>query len=220
MGKSKKGKEEKFIPVEKIVQGLNNIESQLASASSVENLEKIKLALIKLFNHMKNKSNVENLNEKRIELLKECNLNIQFLNRDDDIWTLFKQHHVQQAYDNSILTLKVMNEHPQRYLIKTWVRNISVQTMTKIADLATSHPAEQDRRKRLKMKVQRAQQPQLEENQNTILNPEESTGNTSKAFPSPSFQVAPSPTQNTFRPQNSENSLNPFGDHERPFPPS
>lgn len=204
MGKKKKVKDQAPTPnFEKITKGLENLQAQLAKARNLENLEKIKFTLIKLFDQLKTNPNTDDLNEKRIEMLKECNLNLQFLDRDENIWVLFKQHQVQQAYDQSIFTLKTMNEHPQRYWIKPWVRNIVTQTMQKIADLVTSLPTGQHQH------IQKTEKGQ------TFVNPWEGT-----VAPLPekssSISALTPPTQETFRPKDSQQ---PFEDHTSPFSP-
>ncbi|MHA1744888.1 MAG: hypothetical protein ACTSWW_02745 [Promethearchaeota archaeon] len=204
MGKKKKVKDQAPSPnFEKIIKGLENLQAQLAKARNLENLERIKFTLIKLFDQLKTNPNTDELNEKRVELLKECNLNLQFLDRDENIWVLFKQHQVHQAYDQSILMLKTMNDHPQRYWIKPWVRNIATQTMQKIADLVTSLPAGEHQH------IQKPEQGQ------TFVNPREGTV---APFPhkSSSISALPSPTQETFRPKDSQQ---PFEDRISPFPP-
>lgn len=202
MGKKKKAKKQAPAPnFEKIRRGLGNLQAQLAKSNNQENLEKIKFTLIKLYDQLKTNPNTDDLNEKRIELLKECNLNLQILDRDENVWTLIKQHHVQQAYDQSIFTLKMMNEHPQRYWIKSWVGNIAIQTMQKIAELATSLPINQKNHM------------QQKEVGHTFINPGEGSA---ISLPKTAFSTPARTSQDTLRPKDLQQQ---FDKKSTPFSP-
>ncbi|MHA1674908.1 MAG: hypothetical protein ACTSYI_14930 [Promethearchaeota archaeon] len=117
--------------LEKFRKGLNNI-------TTYEEFEKLKKGLIKLYEKTKKTPALLELDQNRIEILKICNLNLQFLNLDEDVWQLFSQGKIEEAYELVINGYATMNSHPDRNLIHDWVRGTLHTSLEKIADIESS----------------------------------------------------------------------------------
>ncbi len=136
MGKAKK-KKKAFAKAEyrsllmKFRKGLNLI-------TTYEEFEKMKKGLIKLYEATKKTPALLELDPIRIEILKICNLNLQFLNLDEDVWQFFSQGKIEEAYELVINGYATMNSHPDRNLIQDWVRNTLHTSLEKIANIESS----------------------------------------------------------------------------------
>ncbi|MHA1518688.1 MAG: hypothetical protein ACTSRK_00765 [Promethearchaeota archaeon] len=134
MGRSKKKKEKVFTrleyksTLEKFRKGLNFI-------TTYEEFEKLKQGIIKLYDVVKKNSALLELEPLRIEILKTCNLNIRFLNLDEDVWQLFSSGKIEEAYELVINGYATMNSHPDRNLLHDWVRNTLHTSLEKIANI-------------------------------------------------------------------------------------
>ena len=119
--------------------------------TTYEEFEKLKTGLIKLYEPVKNNPALREYDPIRIEILKICNLNLQFLNLDEDVWQFFSQGKIEEAFELVINGYATMNSHPDRDLIHDWVRNTLHISLEKIAnienakkDLAKNQPSSKE----------------------------------------------------------------------------
>lgn len=75
-----------------------------------------------MFEASKNNPALHNLEPFRITLFKTCNLNLQFLNLNEDVWDLFSQGKIEDAYNLILKGVGSMNNHPDREYLHGWVR--------------------------------------------------------------------------------------------------
>lgn len=141
---SKKRKEKGLISGVEMHSALSRLTSRISSIGTKSEFDKTKVELIKLFSKIKQNPFLQEFDAQRIELLKECNINIQFLNRDEDVWNLISRGNLEDAYEEIIATTKAISDHPDRHHIKSWVSSQIRDSLRKIADLATSIPKKKE----------------------------------------------------------------------------
>ncbi|MHA1794521.1 MAG: hypothetical protein ACTSUK_00285 [Promethearchaeota archaeon] len=156
-----KKKVKKGISLQDYRSNLQKIKKLIDSAQNLEELEVLKLSLIKLYEKGKSYPKIQELEPFRITLFKTCNLNIQFLNLENDVWYMFSQGKISEAYELILKGVGTMNTHPDREYIHDWVKNKIIKTLEKIAEIATEQKKTPS--------IPPSSQP-LEENP-TILNP-------------------------------------------------
>lgn len=137
---SKKRKEKGLISGQEMHSALNRLASRISNINTKSEFDKTKLDLIKLYTKIKQNPKLIEFDNQRVELLRECNINIQFLNRDEDVWNLFSRGKIEDAYEEIIATTKAISDHPDRYYIKSWVSSQIRESLRKIADLASVRP--------------------------------------------------------------------------------
>ncbi len=115
---------------------LDLAEMVLKAANNKETLEKIKIGLITLFQQVKKNPALQITEPRRIQILKECNLNLQFINYNEDVWDLIHRGFIQQGYEEIIKVMRMVNEHIDRGLLKPWIINKISTSLREIAELA------------------------------------------------------------------------------------
>lgn len=125
---------------------LEKFQKILEDVTSQEEFEKIKQGLIKLYEKVKNYPELLDLEEERIEIFKACNLNLQFLNMDEDVWQFFSRGKIEDAYNLVINGVGTMNALPDRHLLQDWVRDRLQHSLGKIAEIVnTKEKAEENK---------------------------------------------------------------------------
>ncbi|WP_457558644.1 hypothetical protein [Candidatus Harpocratesius sp.] len=142
MGKENK-KKKKSLSQQDYRNKLIKIKKLLAIVKNQKEIETLKLALLKLFEASKNNPALQDFEPFRITLFKSCNLNLQFLNLNEDVWELFSQGKIEDSYNLILKGVRTMNNHPDREYLYDWVREKIQNTLERIADIATSNKKQQ-----------------------------------------------------------------------------
>ncbi|UYP47022.1 hypothetical protein NEF87_003307 [Candidatus Lokiarchaeum ossiferum] len=141
---SKKRKEKAIVSGHEMHSALNRLASRISYINTKSEFDKTKVELIKLYTKIKQHPVLMEFDNQRVELLRECNINIQFLNRDEDVWNLISRGKIEDAYEEIIATTKAISDHPDRHYIKSWVSSQIRESLKKIADLAAALPKKKE----------------------------------------------------------------------------
>lgn len=133
-----KKKSKKGLSLQDYQKNLQKIKKLLESAQTLEEFEALKISLIKLFEAAKSNPKLREMEPFRITLFKTCNLNIQFLNIENDVWQMFSNGNADGAYELILKAVGTMNTHPDREFLHDWVKNKIQNSLEKIADIVSN----------------------------------------------------------------------------------
>ncbi|QEE16250.1 hypothetical protein DSAG12_02080 [Promethearchaeum syntrophicum] len=123
---------------EKLVSWLAKTEKRISNVQYGKDFENLKLVIIKLLSKIKKEPHLAGFEPRLVLLLKDCNLNIQFIRRNDDCWSLVKEGRFNEALEEIIQTLKDINSHPDKDLIRPDIKGIIVDSVKKISEQVDS----------------------------------------------------------------------------------
>jgi len=130
----KKKKETEKISSEKMDAWLVKTENRISNVQYGKDFENLKQVLIKLLSKIKKEPNLLIFEPRLVLLLKDCNLNLQFIRRNEDCWILLKSGHSKEALEEIIHTLKDLNAHPDKYLIRPDIKGKIIESIKKISE--------------------------------------------------------------------------------------
>ncbi len=137
MARKKKGETGKFSGYD-LDAWFVKTEKRISNIQYGKDFESLKVVIIKLLSKIKKEPNLIEFEPRLVLLLKECNLNIQFIRRNEDCWNLLRSGHPNEALEEIIHVLKDINTHPDKYLIKPDIRGLIVDSIKKISEKAES----------------------------------------------------------------------------------
>jgi len=127
-------KETETFSSEKVANWLAKTEKRISNVQYGKDFQNLKLIIIKLLSKIKKEPHLAGFEPRLVLLLKECNLNLQFLRRNDDCWNMFKASRINEAHEEIIHTLKEINGHPDKHLIRPDIKGIIVDSVKTISD--------------------------------------------------------------------------------------
>ena len=123
---------------EKLDDWLVKTEKRISKVQYGKDFETLKLTIIKLLSKIKKEPHLSGFEPRLVLLLKDCNLNIQFIRRNDDCWDLVKVGRFNEALEEIIHTLKDINTHPDKHFIRPDIKGIIVDSVKKISEKVES----------------------------------------------------------------------------------
>ena len=130
----KKKKENEKISSEKLEAWLVKTENRISNIQYGKDFENIKQVLIELLSKIKKEPNLLTFEPRLVSLLKDCNLNLQFIRRNEDCWILLKSGHSKEALEEIIHALKDLNAHPDKYLVRPDIKGKIIESIKKISE--------------------------------------------------------------------------------------
>jgi len=130
----KKRKENGNFSSDKLDAWLVKTEKRISNIQYGKDFEDLKPVLIKLLSKIKKEPNLSGFEPRLVLLLKDCNLNLQFIRRDEDCWILLKSGHSKEALEEMIQILKDINSHPDKHLIRSDIKGKIVESIKKISE--------------------------------------------------------------------------------------
>ena len=134
----KKKKENGDFSGEKLEVWLSKTEKRISNVQYGKDFENLKPIIIKLMSKIKKEPRLSEFEPRLVLLLKDCNLNLQFLRRNEDCWNLVRLGHTNEALEEIIHTLKDINVHPDKHLIRPDIKGIIVESVKKISEKVES----------------------------------------------------------------------------------
>ena len=123
---------------EKLDDWLVKTEKRISKVQYGKDFETLKLTIIKLLSKIKKEPHLSGFEPRLVLLLKDCNLNIQFIRRNDDCWDLVKVGRFNEALEEIIHTLKDINTHPDKHFIRPDIKGIIVDSVKEISEKVES----------------------------------------------------------------------------------
>ena len=117
---------------------LAKTEKRISNIQYGKDFENLKIILIKLLSRIKKEPFLMKFEPRLVLLLKDCNLNLQFIRRNEDCWILLKSGHSKEALEEIIHILKDLNAHPDKYLVRPDIKGLIVDSVKKISEKSES----------------------------------------------------------------------------------
>ena len=130
----KKKKENGNFSSDKLDVWLVKTEKRISNIHYGKDFEDLKPVIIKLLSKIKKEPNLAGFEPRLVLLLKDCNLNLQFIRRDEDCWILLKSGHLKEALEEMIQILKDINAHPDKHLIRPDIKGKILESIKNISE--------------------------------------------------------------------------------------
>ncbi len=137
MARKKKRESGKFSGYEMDV-WIEKTEKRISYDQNGKVYENLKPIIIKMLSKIKKEPKLSGFEPRLVLLLKECNLNLQFMRRNEDCWSLFRSGHPNDALEEIIHALKDINNHPDKHLIKPDIKGLIIDSIKKISEKVES----------------------------------------------------------------------------------
>ncbi len=113
-------------------------EKRISNIQYGKDFENLKPIIIKMLSKIKKEPKLVKYEPRLVLLLKDCNLNMQFIRRNEDCWALLRSGNPDYALEEIIHALKDLNTHPDKYLIRPDIKGIIIESVKKISEKVES----------------------------------------------------------------------------------